>query len=93
MCLVLSYWFPFSIYLYTFINGLLSSSWANLEAYVTSSFSGHRLMAAVSMLRTIFGGVSTLVIAKIIDVWGRIWGLGIAIVFLEIGGWEELGAF
>ena len=56
-----------------------------MEPYVTSSFNSHKLISAITMLETIFTGVTALVVAKIINVWGRHWGLTLALVFLEIG--------
>lgn len=74
-----------SIYLYTYIDGLMYYTVSNLERYITSSFAAHELMNTIYLLQNIFGAVSTLVISKIINIWGRIQGLIIMVIFFIIG--------
>ena len=73
------------IYLYTYIDGLMYNTVSNLERYITSDFAAHELMNTIYLLQNIFGAVSTLVISKIINIWGRIEGLVIMVIFFIIG--------
>ncbi|KAI1182602.1 siderophore iron transporter mirB [Nemania serpens] len=73
------------LYLVTFIDALLGVVQASLIPYVTSSFSEHGLLATTSILATIVGGVFSLPIAKVIDIWGRCEGF-IGMVALVVLG-------
>lgn len=53
---------------------LLVSVQSTLNPFITSSFEKHGLLASVSIVATILSGCSTLTLAKIVDVWGRIEG-------------------
>ena len=56
-----------------------------LLPYVTSSFQAHSLTATTSIMSSIIGGLSKLVLAKILDIWGRPQGFAIMTGFLTIG--------
>lgn len=63
-----------SIYICSFVNSLQQQITTNLAVYVTSSFGQHSLIATTSVLSGVIGGVSRFVLAKIIDIWGRVEG-------------------
>ena len=63
------------IWLIYFVETLLAGITLALVPYVTSAFSMHAFTPTVSILSNILGGVITLSIAKIIDIFGRPYGL------------------
>lgn len=67
------------------MESLLSTTTAQLQRFVTSSFSAHELLATIEVLTTIFSAVSSLVIGKVINVFGRMEGLALMLIFMEIG--------
>ncbi|KAG5300470.1 siderochrome-iron transporter MirB [Histoplasma ohiense] len=68
-------WLTFALlYLVAFVDMLLVSVQSTLNPFITSSFEKHGLLASVSIVATILSGCSTLTLAKIVDVWGRIEG-------------------
>ncbi|KAL3424961.1 Siderophore iron transporter mirB 2 [Phlyctema vagabunda] len=73
------------LYLVTFCDQLLQAVQGNLTPYVTSEFSQHGLLATTSIVASIIGGVSTLTIAKIIDIWGRCEGFLAMLVMIIVG--------
>lgn len=68
-----------------FTASMLNNTQWGLEAYVTSSFSQHGLLATTSVMSNIIGGVSKLTIAKIIDIWGRVEGFTLVVGLLVMG--------
>ncbi|KAF2010125.1 MFS general substrate transporter [Aaosphaeria arxii CBS 175.79] len=56
-----------------------------LEPYVTSAFRKHGLLAIVSIVSTLAGGVSQLAIAKLFDIWGRPQGFAVAVFLVLMG--------
>ncbi|KAK1638528.1 major facilitator superfamily transporter [Colletotrichum phormii] len=79
-------WVVFALlYLVSFTDGLLQSVQSNLTPYVTSAFGQHGLLATTSIVSTILGGVSTLTIAKIIDIRGRAEGFAGMVFLVTIG--------
>ncbi|KAK2608368.1 hypothetical protein QQS21_003053 [Conoideocrella luteorostrata] len=73
------------LYLVSFIDQLEQSVQGNLTNFITSSFGQHGLLAATDIVAAIIGGVCTLTIAKVIDIWGRCEGFVIMIVLLVVG--------
>ncbi|KAJ0160147.1 Siderophore iron transporter mirB [Colletotrichum tanaceti] len=73
------------LYLVSFVDALLQSVQGNLNAFITSSFSKHGLLAIVSIFATMLSGCCQLVIAKVIDIWGRSEGFGILMLFTLLG--------
>ncbi|KAJ4132833.1 hypothetical protein NW754_015647 [Fusarium falciforme] len=73
------------VWLVAFVDSLLQAVQSNLVPYVTSAFAQHGLIATTSIVATILGGVCALPIAKVIDIWGRVWGFG-SMVFLIVVG-------
>jgi MFS family permease len=63
------------IWLIYFVETLLAGITLALVPYVTSAFSMHAFTPTVSILSNILGGAITLSIAKIIDIFGRPYGL------------------
>lgn len=57
----------------------------SLNPYVTSSFSLHSLTAATYIMANIFGGLTKLPLAKIMDMWGRPQGMTIMLFFWVLG--------
>ncbi|OAA55529.1 Major facilitator superfamily domain, general substrate transporter [Niveomyces insectorum RCEF 264] len=73
------------IYLINFTSAMQQSIQQNLTPYVTSSFSAHGLLSTVGIVSTVIGGVSSLTIAKIIDIWGRIEGFCFMLLLITLG--------
>ncbi|KAI2638693.1 putative siderochrome-iron transporter [Hypomontagnella submonticulosa] len=57
----------------------------SLIAYVTSDFQKHSLLTTAQVVASIFGGVSRIPIAKIIDIWGRPEGFALMTCFATLG--------
>lgn len=74
-----------SLYLIEFIDAIMQSVQQNLTPYVTSAFGKHALLSTTSIVATIMGGTSKLAICKIIDIWGRVEGLGLMMLLTVIG--------
>lgn len=73
------------LWVVTLTDGLMEGSTDALASYVTSAYSQAPLLAAVSIISTVIGGVSKLTIAKIINIWGRMEGYCIMILLIVIG--------
>lgn len=73
------------LYLVSFCDNLLQGVQGNLSPYVTSEFSQHGLLATTGIVASILGGVSSLAIAKIIDIWGRVEGFLAMLLLMVIG--------
>ncbi|KAJ5301246.1 siderophore iron transporter-like protein mirB [Penicillium antarcticum] len=56
-----------------------------LNPYVTSAFEEHSLTATTSVIASFAGGISQIPYAKLIDVWGRIHGLAVMVLFMTVG--------
>lgn len=69
----------------SFIDQLQQSVQGNLQNFITSSFGQHGLLAATDIVAAILGGVCTLTIAKVIDIWGRCEGFVVMIVLMVVG--------
>lgn len=69
----------------TLTDGLMESSTDALNSYVVSAYKQAPLVAAVSIISTVVGGVSKLTIAKIINIWGRMEGYCIMILLIVLG--------
>lgn len=68
-----------------FVLAMQSNIQGSLSPYVTSSFEAHGLLATVGIVSTIIGGVSSLTIAKIIDVNGRVTGFIVMLLLTTVG--------
>ncbi|KAI0904300.1 siderochrome-iron transporter MirB [Ustulina deusta] len=73
------------LYLVTFVDALLSVVQSSLIPYVTSEFNQHGLLATTSIIATIVGGVFSLPIAKVIDIWGRCEGFLVMLGLVVLG--------
>ena len=86
---VFLYWvltgLTYSLYIASFCDMLLVSIQTNLNGYITSEFSQHGLLSAVSIIATVLGGSSGLSVAKIIDIWGRPTGFLLMLLLDSIG--------
>lgn len=69
----------------SFIDALAQSVGDSLAPYVTSSFGQHGLLTTASLIARIIGGVISLTIAKVIDIWGRCEGFVVMVVITIIG--------
>ncbi|KAL2367685.1 MFS sugar transporter [Blastomyces gilchristii] len=79
-------WLTFSLlYMVSFVDMLLTSVQFALNPFITSSFEKHGLLASVSIVSTILSGCSTLTLAKIVDIWGRIEGYLFMLVLVIVG--------
>lgn len=56
-----------------------------LTPYVTSSFALHSLTATTGVMSGIFGGVSKLTLAKVLDIWGRPQGFLVVVLLMTVG--------
>ncbi|KAI1140074.1 putative siderochrome-iron transporter [Hypoxylon sp. FL0543] len=68
-----------------FILAFESSMSNSLIAYVTSDFQRHSLLTTAQVVASIFGGVSRIPIAKIIDIWGRPEGFALMTCLATLG--------
>ncbi|KAI1170103.1 siderochrome-iron transporter MirB [Nemania sp. FL0916] len=73
------------LYLVSFVDALGQSVGDSLNNYVTSSFGQHGLLPIANFVARIIGGVISLTIAKIIDIWGRCEGFILMVVIAVIG--------
>ncbi|KKA29550.1 hypothetical protein TD95_001666 [Thielaviopsis punctulata] len=73
------------IWLIYFIDTLQQSTTGNLLAWVTSDFAAHSLIATTAVVSLLFGGLSKLTLAKVLDIWGRPQGYLVSVVILTIG--------
>ena len=73
------------LYLLSFVDSLQQSVQGNLQNFITSSFGQHGLLAATDIVASIIGGVCTLTIAKVIDIWGRCEGFVVMILLMVVG--------
>lgn len=73
------------IFLIFFVNSLQQQTTGNLTPYVTSSFALHSLVATISIVSSIVGGVLKLPIAKMLDLWGRVEGYCVMLTLTLIG--------
>ncbi|KAI1097479.1 MFS general substrate transporter [Jackrogersella minutella] len=80
--LILAYVFIWIIY---FVDSMQSGMGTLLTPYVTSAFALHSLTATTSVMSGIFGGVSKLTLAKILDIWGRPQGFLVVVLLMTLG--------
>ncbi|KAI9172622.1 Major facilitator superfamily domain, general substrate transporter [Paramyrothecium foliicola] len=73
------------IWLIYFIASLQEVVVRTMNPFVTSAFSRHSLTAAVGIIASVFGGLSKLTLAKILDTWGRPQGLALMMLIWVIG--------
>ncbi|KAF2970320.1 hypothetical protein GQX73_g3179 [Xylaria multiplex] len=73
------------LYVVSFVDALAQSVGDSLAPYVTSSFGRHGLLTTASLIARIIGGVITLSISKIIDIWGRCEGFIFMVIVTVIG--------
>ena len=57
----------------------------SLTPYVTSAFYDHSLTATTSVMASIIGGLTSLPLSKIIDIWGRPQGFILMVIILTLG--------
>ncbi|KAK3700369.1 MFS siderochrome iron transporter 1 [Vermiconidia calcicola] len=80
--LILAYVLIWIIY---FVSTMQQGMTGALTPYVTSSFQFHSLTAATSIMSSIIGGLFKLVLAKILDIWGRPQGFILMVFVLTVG--------
>ncbi|KAI6783661.1 Siderophore iron transporter-like protein [Emericellopsis cladophorae] len=73
------------IWVIYFVNTMQQGATGALTPYVTSAFQEHSLTPTVSIMSNIIGGVSKLVIAKILDVVGRPTGYLVTLLLMTVG--------
>ncbi|EGY22015.1 siderophore iron transporter mirB [Verticillium dahliae VdLs.17] len=79
-------WLMFALlYLVSFVDQLTVSITYALNPYITSSFGKHGLLATVGIVSSIVGACTSLTLAKVIDIWGRIEGFISMTVIIVIG--------
>lgn len=74
-----------SIWIIYFVNAMQQTSTGSLTPYVTSSFYDHSLTATTSVMASIIGGLTSLPLSKIIDIWGRPQGFVLMVTVLTLG--------
>ncbi|KAI2783264.1 MFS general substrate transporter [Daldinia loculata] len=80
--LILAYVFIWIIY---FVDSMQQGMGSLLTPYVTSSFALHSLTATTGVMSGIFGGVSKLTLAKVLDIWGRPQGFLVVVLLMTVG--------
>ncbi|KAH6681034.1 siderophore iron transporter mirB [Plectosphaerella plurivora] len=73
------------IWLVYFIMLLQQSCATTLNPFVTSAFQQHSLTPTVLIVSGIIGGVCNLIVAKVLDVFGRVQGYAAALVMATLG--------
>ncbi|PNP51106.1 hypothetical protein THARTR1_08334 [Trichoderma harzianum] len=73
------------IWLTYFVEGILSATTGILTPYVTSTFAQHSFTPTVGILSSVIGGVTNLTLAKVLDIFGRAYGLLFCIVLAASG--------
>ncbi|XP_014558029.1 hypothetical protein COCVIDRAFT_95632 [Bipolaris victoriae FI3] len=80
--LILAYVFMWFIQFFT---AYVSSTSSTLSPYVTSSFNQHSLTALTTVISSIVSGIWKLPYAKILNIWGRPFGLSLGVFIYVIG--------
>lgn len=73
------------IFLIFFVNSLQQQISNNLVAYVTSAFLDHPLTATTNIVSGLVAGVIQLPVAKLMDIFGRIYGFLLMLFCVVIG--------
>lgn len=73
------------IWLIYFITSIEEVVTGALNPFVTSSFQQHSLTAATGIMASLFGGLTKLPLAKILDTWGRPQGLLLMLLIWVVG--------
>ncbi|KAH7376823.1 siderophore iron transporter mirB [Plectosphaerella cucumerina] len=73
------------VWIIFFVLLMQQASGAALLPYVTSSFQQHSLTPTVGIISSIFNGICTLTMAKIIDIFGRQNGYAISLTLATLG--------
>lgn len=68
-----------------FFTAYVSSTSSTLSPYVTSSFNEHSLTALTTVISSIVSGIWKLPYAKILNIWGRPFGLSLGVFIYVIG--------
>lgn len=68
-----------------FFTAYASSTSSTLSPYVTSSFNKHSLTALTTVISSIVGGIWKLPYAKILNIWGRPFGLSLGVAIYVVG--------
>ncbi|KAI2477558.1 Siderophore iron transporter mirB [Pyrenophora tritici-repentis] len=80
--LMLAYMFMWFIQFFT---AYTSSTSSTLSPYVTSSFNKHSLTALTTVISSIVAGIWKLPYAKILNIWGRPFGLCLGVAIYVVG--------
>ncbi|PWY83846.1 siderophore iron transporter [Aspergillus sclerotioniger CBS 115572] len=75
----------FLVWLVYLVQGILSATTTILAPYVTSAFALHALTPTVGILSSVVGGVTSLTLAKVLDVFGRPHGYLFCTLLATIG--------
>ncbi|CAG5141814.1 uncharacterized protein ALTATR162_LOCUS1019 [Alternaria atra] len=68
-----------------FFTAYASSTSSTLSPYVTSDFQLHSLTALTTVISSIVGGIWKLPYAKILNIWGRPFGLALGVAIYVVG--------
>lgn len=68
-----------------FFTAYVSSTSSTLSPYVTSDFNQHSLTALTTVISSIVSGIWKLPYAKILNIWGRPFGLSLGVAIFVIG--------
>ena len=68
-----------------FFTAYASSTSSTLSPYVTSDFQQHSLTALTTVISSIVGGIWKLPYAKILNIWGRPFGLALGVAIYVVG--------
>ncbi|KFX95926.1 hypothetical protein O988_05553 [Pseudogymnoascus sp. VKM F-3808] len=67
------------------VNYMQSTATAAFTPFVTSAFAAHSLTATTSVVSSVIAGVTSLGVAKVMDIWGRPQAFTVMLVLMEIG--------
>ncbi|KAJ4581240.1 hypothetical protein HRR81_000280 [Exophiala dermatitidis] len=75
----------FRIWVITFTTGFQMQVMSPLLPYVYSEFQAHSPIPTASIVSSVVGAVLRLPVTKMLDVWGRVLGYGLALLILTLG--------
>ncbi|KAJ4525058.1 hypothetical protein HRR83_000714 [Exophiala dermatitidis] len=74
-----------AIWVITFTTGFQMQVMSPLLPYVYSEFQAHSPIPTASIVSSVVGAVLRLPVTKMLDVWGRVLGYGLALLILTLG--------
>lgn len=80
----------YRIFLIFFVNSLQQQISNNVVAYVTSDFNEHPLTSTTNVVSGLVAGVIKLPVAKLMDIFGRIYGFMLMVFCTVVGKYASI---